>query len=130
MNAEFVLRALCTGAGLGFLLPALGTSSAAARLWLHGLRVTGVVAARAADDPRRGAVVVFRDHLGRDRVLDPGRYGPLCGLPQVGGQVTVVFARARPAAARLWTPRHLLAPPFGWFLCSALAFGTGVMATA
>ncbi|MFI1169395.1 hypothetical protein ACH4UM_39000 [Streptomyces sp. NPDC020801] len=130
MHAEFVLRAVCTGSGLGFLLLALRASAAAARLWLHGVHVTGVVVARAGDDPRRGGVVVFCDHLGRDLILDSGRYGPLCGLPPVGGQVTVVYARARPAVARLWTPRHLMAPPFGWFLCSALAFGAGVTASS
>ncbi|CCK25622.1 putative secreted protein [Streptomyces davaonensis JCM 4913] len=127
MDAELLLLALCTGCGLGFLLLALRASLAAVRLWLRGLRVTGVVAARAAADRRRGGLVVFSDHLGRNLVLDPGRYGPLCGLPPIGGHITVVYARARPTAARLWTLRHLLAPSFGWFVSSTLSFGTGVV---
>ncbi|MCF3136848.1 hypothetical protein [Streptomyces olivochromogenes] len=129
MYTELLPLALCTGFGLGFLLLALRASVAAALLWLRGLRVPGVVAARAAADPRRGGLVVFSDHLGRDLVLDPGRYGPLCGLPPVGGRVIVVYARTRPTAARLWTLRHLLAPSFGWFVSSTLAFGAGVVVT-
>lgn len=127
MYAELLLLALCTGFGLGFLLLALRASAAAVRLWLRGLKVPGVVAARAVADRRAGGLVLFRDHLGRDLVLDPGRYAPLCGLPPVGKEVIVVYARARPAAARLWTLRHLLAPSFGWFLSSTLTFGTGVV---
>ncbi|MFF6947724.1 hypothetical protein ACFZAD_03550 [Streptomyces iakyrus] len=127
MNAQVVLLALCTGLGLGSLLAAVRALATAAALWARGRRVTGRVTARAATDPRRGALVVFSDHLGRDLVLDPGPLGPLCGMPAVGGSVPVVYARDRPTGARLWTSRHLLAPSFGWFLSAALAFGTGVV---
>ncbi|MBK3644867.1 MULTISPECIES: hypothetical protein [Streptomyces] len=126
MDAELVLTALCTGFGLGCLLLAARGLLTAGRLWARGLRVMGVVTARTAADRRRGGLVAFSDHLGRDLVLDPGAYGPLCGLPPLGRTVPVVFVRERPAAARLWTVRHLLAPSFGWFLSSTVAFGTAV----
>ncbi|MEU9736035.1 hypothetical protein [Streptomyces sp. NPDC048002] len=127
MDAKLLLLALSTGFGFGFLVLALRASLAAVRLWMRGLRVPGVVAARAAADRRGGGLVVFSDHLGRRLVLDPGRYGPLCGLPPVGGEVVVVYARSRPTAARLWTLRHLLAPSFGWFVSSTVTFGAGVV---
>ncbi|MFD9326765.1 DUF3592 domain-containing protein [Streptomyces sp. NPDC060065] len=127
MNAELLLLALCTGFGLGFLLLAVRQLAAAARLWVRGLRVTGVVTKRVATDRRRAGLVVFTDHLGRALAIDPGAYATLCGLPPVGGSVPVVYLRNRPGAARLWTLRHLLAPSFGWFLSSTLAFGTGVV---
>ncbi|MXM63495.1 hypothetical protein GR925_08545 [Streptomyces sp. HUCO-GS316] len=127
MDAELVLLALCTGFGVGCLLLAVRGVLTAMRLWARGLRVTGVVTARAAADRRRGGLVVFSDHLGRELVLDPGAYAALCGLPPVGRAVPVVYVRERPATARLWTLRHLLAPSFGWFLSSTLAFGTAVV---
>ncbi|MEU3892003.1 hypothetical protein [Streptomyces sp. NPDC029041] len=127
MNAQVVLLALSTGLGLGSLLAAVRALATAAALWARGRRVAGRVTARAATDPRRGGLVVFSDHLGRDFVLDPGPLGPFCGLPPVGDSVPVVYARDRPTGARLWTSRHLLAPSFGWFLSATLAFGTGVV---
>jgi hypothetical protein len=127
MDAELVLLALCTGFGLGCLMLAVRGVLTAVRLWARGLRVMGVVTARAAADRRRGGLVVFSDHLGRDLVLDPGSYASLCGLPPVGRAVPVVYVRERPGMARLWTLRHLLAPSFGWFLSSAVAFGTAVV---
>ncbi|MFI2910092.1 hypothetical protein ACG2OD_17825 [Streptomyces sp. PDY-4] len=127
MNAQLVLLALCTGCGLGFLLAAVRAVASAAVLWARGRRVMGRVTARAASDRRRGGLVVFSDHLGRDLVLDPGPCGPLYGVPPVGGSVPVVYERERPTRARLWTSRHLLAPSFGWFLSATVAFGTGVM---
>ncbi|MFJ6086481.1 hypothetical protein ACIQI8_34335 [Streptomyces sp. NPDC092369] len=127
MDAELALLALCTGCGLGFLLLALRSLVVVGRLWARGLRVMGVVTPRGAGDRRPGGLVAFCDHLGRHLLLEPGRYGALCGLPPVGGSVPVVYVRERPTAARLWTVRHLLAPAFGWFLSSALAFGTGVV---
>ncbi|MFE7975116.1 hypothetical protein [Streptomyces shenzhenensis] len=127
MNAELVLLALCAGLGLGFLL--LGVRAAVTALWLRvrGLRVMGTVTSRTAADRRPGALVLFSDHLGRDLLLDPGRYAPLCGLPAVGRSVPVVYRREQPTVARLWNTRHLLAPSFGWFLTAAVAFGTGVV---
>ncbi|MFD5341770.1 hypothetical protein [Streptomyces hawaiiensis] len=127
MNAQVVLLALCTGLGLGCLLAAVRALATAASLWARGRRVMGRVTARAATDGRRGGLVVFSDHLGRDLVLDPGPIGLFCGVPPVGGSVPVVYARERPTQARLWTSRHLLAPSFGWFLSATLAFGTGVV---
>ncbi|WP_018544807.1 hypothetical protein [Streptomyces sp. LaPpAH-108] len=127
MNAGLLVLALCTGFGLGCLALALRALLTAVRLWARGLRVTGIVTARAAADRRPGGLVLFRDHLGRDLLLDPGRCGPLCGLPPVGRSVPVVYARERPVVARLWTMRHLLAPSFGWFLSSALVCGAGVV---
>ncbi|MGW1722206.1 hypothetical protein ACWCQK_04605 [Streptomyces sp. NPDC002306] len=127
MDTELVLLALCTGIGGGFLLLAVRAVLTALRLWARGVRVTGAVAARAPADRRRGGLVVYSDHLGRDRVVDPGVYAALCGLPPVGAAVPVVYVRSRPAAARLWTLRHLLAPSFGWFLSSTVAFGTAVV---
>ncbi|MFG2951000.1 hypothetical protein [Streptomyces adustus] len=127
MDTELVLLALCTGAGSGFLLLAGRAVLTAVRLWARGLCVTGVVTARAPADRRRGGLVAYSDHLGRPRLLDPGAYGALCGLPPVGAAVPVVFVRSRPAAARLWTLRHLLAPSFGWFVSSTVAFGTAVV---
>jgi len=96
-----------------------------ARLWARGVLVTGVVTPRMPGDRRRSGLVVFTDHLGRTHVIDPGAYGSLSGLPPVGGSVPVVYPRARPAAARLWTPRYLLSPAFGWFLSSTVAFASG-----
>lgn len=127
MNAQVVLLALSTGLGLGSLPAAIRAPATAAARWARGRRVTGRVTARAATDPRRGGLVLFSDHLGRDVVLDPGPLGPICGMPPVGGSVPVVYARDRPTGARLWTSRHLLAPSFGWFLSATLAFGTGVV---
>ncbi|MEY2248267.1 hypothetical protein AB8A21_35945 [Streptomyces sp. BF23-18] len=127
MGAELALLALCTGLGLGFLTLATRSALGAVRLWVRGLRVMGRVTPRTASDRRRGGLVVFSDHLGQGLVLDPGWRGPLCGLPPVGGSVPVVYARNRPATARLWTLRYLLAPSFGWFLSSTLAFGAGVV---
>ncbi|MEU6536825.1 hypothetical protein [Streptomyces sp. NPDC047000] len=129
MEVELVLPALCTGFGAGCLLLAVRAVLAVVRLWVRGLRVTGVVTERTPADRRRGGLVVFSDHLGRDLVLDPGAYATLCGLPPVGRTVPVVYAQERPAAARLWTLRHLLAPSFGWFLSSTVAFGTAVVVT-
>jgi len=130
MDAELLLLALCTGSGLGFLLLAVRQLVAVVRLWARGLRVMGVVTKRAAADRRRAGLVVFSDHLGRAVVIDPGAYGPLCGLPPVGESVPVVYLRSRPGAARLWNVRHLLAPSFWWFLSSTVAFGTAVMVTS
>lgn len=130
MDAELVLLALCTGFGLGFMALAVRAVLTAVRLWAHGLRVTGRVTERAPADRRRGGLVRFFDHLGRELVLDPGPYAPWCGLPPVGGAVPVVYVRDRPTAARLWTLRHLLAPSFGWFLSSTVAFGTAVTVTS
>ncbi|MFD5638949.1 hypothetical protein ACFWJM_33055 [Streptomyces sp. NPDC127077] len=130
MGAELLLLALCTGSGLGFLTLATRSALAAVRLSLRGLRVMGQVRPREASDRRWGGLVVFSDHLGRGLVLDPGWRGPLCGLPPVGGRVPVVYTRNRPATARLWTLRYLLAPSFGWFLSSTLAFGTGVVVSS
>ncbi|WP_030225165.1 hypothetical protein [Streptomyces sp. NRRL WC-3626] len=127
MNAQLVLLALSTGCGLGFLLAGVRATAAAAALWARGRRTRGRVTPRAATDRRRGGLVVFSDHFGRDFVLDPGRYGPFYGVPPVGGEVPVVYKRECPARARLWTPRHLLAPSFGWFLSATVAFGTGVV---
>ncbi|MFJ4922374.1 hypothetical protein [Streptomyces sp. NPDC088725] len=129
MEVELLLLALCTGSGLGFLLLAVRSVLAALRLRLRGLRVMGVVTARGKADRRRGGLVMFADHLGRSLVLDPGRRGPWCGLPRPGRSVPVVYARNRPTSAGLWTVRYLLAPAFGWFLSSALAFGAGVLVT-
>ncbi|MEW2163404.1 hypothetical protein AB0912_10445 [Streptomyces sp. NPDC007084] len=129
MAAELLLPALCTGLGLGFLTLATRSVLGAVRLWLRGLRVMGRVTPRKGIDRRPGGLVVFSDHLGRGLVLDPGWRGPLCGLPPVGGTVPVVYVRNRPASARLWTLRYLLAPSFGWFLSSTLAFGTGLAVT-
>ena len=47
------------------------------------------------------------------------------GLPSAGVTVPVVYPRQRPTAARLWNPRHLLAPVFGGFLSSTAAFVAG-----
>jgi hypothetical protein len=125
MDAKLLLLALCTGVGLGFLLLAVRQLVAVARLWARGLLVTGVVTARVPGDRRRTGLVVFTDHLGWTHVIDPGAYGSLGGLPPVGGTVPVVYPRARPAAARLWTPRYLLSPALGWFLSSTVAFAGG-----
>ncbi|MEU2422708.1 hypothetical protein ABZ619_17080 [Streptomyces sp. NPDC007851] len=130
MHAELVLLAVDTGFGLGSLVLAVQAVLTALRLWARGVRVTGVVTARAPVDRRRGGLVVFSDHLGRRLVLDPGAYAPLCGLPPAGCSVPVVYGRERPAAARLGTLRHLLAPSFGWFLSSTLAFGTAAVAAS
>ncbi|MFE4663913.1 hypothetical protein ACFRI7_09635 [Streptomyces sp. NPDC056716] len=130
MDAALALLALCTGCGLGFLLLAVRAGVTALRLWARGLRAMGTVTARAAADPRRGGLVAFPDHLGRVLVVDPGGYAPLCGLPEVGGRVPVVYPRERPQAARLWTVAHLLAPSFGWFLSATVAFGTAVVGSA
>lgn len=130
MVAELVPLALCTGLGLGFLLLAARSVLGAVRLWLRGQRVMGQVTPRKAVDRRPGALVLFSDHLGRALVFDPGWRGPLCGLPPVGGSVPVVYAQNRPGTARLWTLRYLLAPSFGWFLSSTLAFGTGVVVSS
>jgi hypothetical protein len=129
MFSELLLLALCTGLGIGCLLAAIEAALAAVRLWAWGLRVMGVVTPRTPADPRIGGLVRFSDHLGRDLVLDPGRYAPLCGLPRVGRSVPVVYRRDRPTEARLWNMCHLLAPSFGWFVTSTVAFGTGVAAT-
>lgn len=125
MGADLVLLALCTGLGLGFLLLAVRSVLAAMRLWARGLRVMGEVTARRGGDRRRGGLVVFSDHLGRNFVFDPGKRGLMCRLPSVGGSVPVVYMRNRPASAHLWTLRYLMAPSFGWFLSSTLAFGAG-----
>ncbi|MFD5815133.1 hypothetical protein ACFV06_17445 [Streptomyces sp. NPDC059618] len=130
MGAELVLLALSTGFGLGFLALATRSALGALKLSLRGRRVMGRVTPRGASDPRWGGLVVFPDQLGRGLVLDPGWRGPLCGLPPVGGSVPVVYARNRPATARLWTLRYLLAPSFGWFLSSTLAFGAGVVVSS
>ncbi|MFE9939870.1 hypothetical protein [Streptomyces hirsutus] len=127
MFTQLLLLALCLGLGVGCLLVALKAALTALGLWARGLRVMGVVTPRSAADPRLGGLVRFSDHLGRELVLDPGRYGPLCGLPPVGGNVPVVYRRERPTVARLWHLCHLLAPSFGWFLTATLAFGSGVV---
>lgn len=126
MDAELLLPALCTGFGLGALAAALRALTAAARLWARGERVPGVVIPRTAYDRRPGGLVSYTDRLGRAFVLDPGRHGPLHGLPGIGATVPVVHARGRPDQARLWSVRALLAPSFGWFLTSALACGTAL----
>ncbi|MEU9557206.1 hypothetical protein [Streptomyces fumanus] len=129
MDRELVLAALGTGFGLGCLLLAVRAVLTAVRLWTRGLRVKGQVVGRAPADRRHGGLVLFSDHLGRELVLDPGAYAPLCGLPPVGHSVPVVYVRERPTGARLWSVRHLLAPAFGWFLSSTVAFGTAAAAT-
>ncbi len=129
MSSEVVLLALCLGFGTGCLLAAVRAALTALGLWARGTRVMGVVTHRAPTDPRPGGLVRFRDHRGRELVLDPGRFGPLCGLPPAGGRVPVVYRRERPTVARLWHLGHLLAPSFGWFLGATLAFGTGVLVT-
>ncbi|MER5339352.1 hypothetical protein ABT030_03220 [Streptomyces mirabilis] len=129
MDVKLLLLTLCTGLGLGFLALAVRQLAAVARLWVRGLLVTGVVTPRplVKGDRRRTALVVFTDHLGRTIVFDPRAYGPLFGMPPTGGTVPVVYPRRRPTAARLWIPRHLLAPAFGGFLSSAVAFVAGNM---
>jgi hypothetical protein len=127
MGEALVLLALFTGFGLGFLLLGVQGAVTALRLTGRGVRVRGVVTERVVSDGRRGGLVVFTDHLGRALILDPGPYAPLCGLPPVGREVHVVYLRKRPQSARLCTVRHLLAPSFGWFLASTLAFGTAVV---
>ncbi|MEV8031599.1 hypothetical protein [Streptomyces sp. NPDC086182] len=129
MDVELVLPALGTGFGFGCLLLATRALLTAVRLWTRGLRVTGVVTARDPADRRRGGLVFYHDHFGRDLILDPGAYAPLCGLPPIGRSVPVVYVREHPTAARLWTLRHLIAPSFGWFLSSTVAFGTAAAAT-
>ncbi|MFE9607896.1 hypothetical protein [Streptomyces sp. NPDC006012] len=126
MFSNLLLLALFTGFGIGCLVAALKAALAALRLWARGLRVMGVVTPRAPADPRIGRLVRFSDHFGRDLLLDPGRYGPLCGLPRAGRSVPVVYRRDRPTDARLWHMCHLLAPSFGWFVASTVVFGTGV----
>ncbi|MGW3283892.1 hypothetical protein ACWDR3_04495 [Streptomyces sp. NPDC001002] len=127
MEARLVLPALFVGLGLGFLSMGLWAGATALRLRLRGLRAVGVVTARVRVGGRRRGLVVFRDRLGRAVVVDPGRYGTLCGLPSAGGSVPVVYVRNRPSSARLWDVRHLLAPAFGWFLSSAVAFGSSAV---
>ncbi|MET7681090.1 DUF3592 domain-containing protein [Streptomyces sp. NPDC005423] len=126
MDAKLLLLALCVGVGLGFLSLAVRQLVTVARLWVRGVLVTGTVIPRIAGDRRRSGLVTFTDHLGRTVVLDPGAYGPLRGLPPAGKTVPVVYPRKRPTAARLWTPRYLLSPAFGWFLSSTLVFGAAL----
>ncbi|MER6245984.1 hypothetical protein [Streptomyces griseorubiginosus] len=125
MDAKLLLLTLCTGVGLGFLLLAVRQLLTVARLWVRGVLVTGTVIPRVAGDPRRSGLVLFTDHLGRPVVVDTGAYGPLRGLPEVGGTVPVCYPRNRPTAARLWTPRYLLSPALGWFLTSTVVFACG-----
>ncbi|MEU6355009.1 DUF3592 domain-containing protein [Streptomyces sp. NPDC047072] len=127
MSEALVLLALFTGFGLGFLVQGVRGAVRALRLTMRGVRVRGVVTERVVGDGRHGGLVVFTDHLGRSLILDPGPYATLCGLPPVGKEVDVVYLRKRPQSARLCSVRHLLAPSFGWFLASTLAFGTGVV---
>lgn len=129
MDAKLLLLTLCTGVGLGFLLLAVRQLLTVARLWVRGVLVTGTVIPRVAGDPRRSGLVLFTDHLGRPVVVDTGAYGPLRRLPEVGGTVPVCYPRNRPTAARLWTPRHLLSPAFGWFLTSTVVFACGTRLT-
>ncbi len=91
--------------------------------------MTGTVIPRIAGDRRRTGLVMFTDHLGRPVVVDAGAYGSLRGLPRVGGTVPVCYPRDRPAAARLWTPRYLLSPAFGWFLTSTAVFVCATLLT-
>ncbi|MER6495287.1 hypothetical protein [Streptomyces griseorubiginosus] len=128
MDAKLLLLTLCTGVGLGFLLLAVRQLLTVARLWVRGVLVTGTVIPRAGD-PRRSGLVLFTDHLGRPVVVDTGAYGPLRGLPEVGGTVPVCYPRNRPTAARLWTPRYLLSPALGWFLTSTVVFACGTRLT-
>ncbi|CAL9581115.1 hypothetical protein [Streptomyces sp. enrichment culture] len=127
MDAGLALLALCTGSGLGFLYLAVRAVAGAVGLAVRGERAMGFVTARSGTSRRRGELVLFFDHFGRELVLDPGRCGPFYGVPPVGGTVPVVYARGHPGRARLGTLRHLLAPSFGWFLVSALVFGTGAV---
>ncbi|MFF7760217.1 hypothetical protein [Streptomyces griseorubiginosus] len=129
MDAKLLLLTLCTGVGLGFLLLAVRQLLTVARLWVRGVLVTGTVIPRVAGDPRRSGLVLFTDHLGRPVVVDAGAYGPLRGLPEVGGTVPVCYPRNRPTAARLWTPRYLLSPALGWFLTSTVVFASGTRLT-
>ncbi|MET8830003.1 hypothetical protein ABZX40_30920 [Streptomyces sp. NPDC004610] len=132
MGAEWAgpaLLALCTGSGLWCLVLALRAGARALRLRLRGLRATGTVRPRPAADRRPGGLVAFADQGGREQIVDPGAYAPLCGLPGIGASVPVVYPRARPRAARLWTVAHLLAPSFGWFVSATVAFGTGLAVT-
>ncbi|MFD5406940.1 hypothetical protein [Streptomyces griseorubiginosus] len=129
MDAKLLLLTLCTGVGLGFLLLAVRQLLAVARLWVRGVLVTGTVIPRVAGDSRRSGLVLFTDHLGRPVVVDAGAYGPLRGLPEVGGTVPVCYPRNRPTAARLWTPRYLLSPALGWFLTSTVVFACGTRLT-
>ncbi|MFJ6570692.1 hypothetical protein ACIQNU_25085 [Streptomyces sp. NPDC091292] len=126
MEPELLLLALGTGLGSGFLLLAVRQTATIALLSVRGVLVKGRVTERAETDRRRGGLVVFTDHLGRSFVLDPGASGPWRGLPPIGAAVPVVYPRNRPHAARVWLPRHLLAPPFGWFLAATVAFGTAL----
>lgn len=122
-----VLLALCTGSGLGLLYLGVRATATAMGLWARGERVMGFVTGRGTGGRRHDRrVVLFFDHQGLEHFLDFGRLGPFYGIPQVGGHVPVVYARERPGQARLWTRRHLLAPSFGWFVCSVLVFGTGI----
>lgn len=121
-----VLLALCTGSGLGLLYLGVRATATAMGLWARGERVMGFVTVRETGGRRHGEpVVLFFDHHGLEYLLEPGRLGPFYGVPPVGDHVPVVYARERPAQARLWTRRHLLAPSFGWFVCSVLVFGAG-----
>ncbi|WP_141203641.1 hypothetical protein [Streptomyces griseorubiginosus] len=129
MDAKLLLLTLCTGVGLGFLLLAVRQLLTVARLWVRGVLVEGTVIPRVAGDPRRSGLVLFTDHLGRPVVVDAGAYGPLRGLPEVGGTVPVCYPRNRPTAARLWTPRYLLSPALGWFLTSTVVFACGTRLT-
>ena len=94
MGAKLLPLALCTGLGLGFLLLAVR------QLVSRGTAVGAWSARDGRRDPagrgdrRRTGLVVFTDHLGRTLVFDPGAYGPLRGLPPVGG------TRARGLPAR------------------------------
>ncbi|MEV5646407.1 hypothetical protein AB0L67_41105 [Streptomyces flaveolus] len=130
MDAQLALSALATGFGLGCLLLAARAVLTAVRLWARGLRVRGLVVGRTPVNRWCGGLVLFSDHLGREHVLDPRTYASLCGLPPVGRTVSVVYVRERPATARLWTLRHLLAPSFGWFVSSTVAFSTAAAATS
>ncbi|MFJ6895162.1 hypothetical protein [Streptomyces hokutonensis] len=129
MDVKLLLLTLCTGLGLGFLVLAVRQLAVVARLWVRGLLVTGVVTPRplVLGDRWRTGLVVFTDHMGRTVVFDPRAYGPLFGLPSAGCTVPVVYPRKQPTAARLWIPRHLLAPAFGGFLSSTVAFAAGNM---
>ncbi|MFF2848457.1 hypothetical protein ACFVT5_19355 [Streptomyces sp. NPDC058001] len=129
MEPELLLLALGVGLGSGFLLVAVRQTATIALLAVRGVLVVGRVTARTATDRRRGGLVAFNDHLGRSFVLDPGAYGALYGLPPIGDTVPVAYPRDRPQAARVWAPRHLLAPPFGWFLAATLTFGTALAVT-
>ncbi|MBQ0827516.1 hypothetical protein [Streptomyces tagetis] len=127
MSSEVVLLAPCLGLGTGCLPAAVGAALTPLGPRVRGVRVTGVGTHCAPADPHPGGPARVRDHRRRERALDPGRFGPLYGLPPAGGSVPVLCRRERPTVSRLWRPGHLPAWSFGWFLGAAPSFAAGVL---